>query len=329
MGLSPKFAESVAANVAYWQARLSDLSDGDNTAIDRDRVNLFRAVEFGLGLQDTWHDTAGLIVQCFSFIVQRGYYREWIPVIETVVSSCTEDDLALRGRLLDQLGLCYRRNRQLDAAIISHLEEEHIGELLEDESRKAFARMHLSAVYWRKHQYEKAEQYGLAALEGFSGRDDNKEKVAACLINLGNIAQGRGEHTLAKDRLKQSLELYRELNQPADLANALKNLSTVYETEGNYEEALMGLIEAAETLASTDYEIDKATIEINIGTLYFRKGQLDLAEAAFRRADSPYMRQFGPIYYRALTANNLGNVFPLTGTVGPGRKIPAWQYNSI
>jgi tetratricopeptide (TPR) repeat protein len=243
--------------------------------------------------------------------VQRGYYRDWIPVVEKVASYCTKNDIALKGRLLDQLGIYYRRNRQLDEAIKTHLEEEQIGEYLEDESRMAFARMHLSAVYWRVHQYELAEQYGLEALEGFSALDDNKEKVASCLTNLGNIAQGRGDLVLAKDRLRRALEIYRELNQLANLAMALKNLSTLFETEGNYDEALIGLIEAADILASTDFEIDKTMIEINIGTLYFRKGQLDLAEAAFRRADSPYMREFGPVFYRALTANNLGNVYLL------------------
>lgn len=311
MGLSQKFAASITANIAYWQARLSDPSDGDLRVIDLDRVNLYRAIEFGLGLQDTWQDTARLIIHCFSLIVQRGYYRDWIPVVEKVASCCTENDFALKGRLLDQLGIYYRRNNQLDEAITTHLEEEQIGELLEDESRMAFARMHLSAAYWRKHQYELAEQYGLEALEGFSTLDDNKEKVASCLTNLGNIAQGRGDLVLAKDRLRRALEIYRELNQIADVANALKNLSTVYETEGNYDEALIGLIEAADILAPTDFEIDKTLIEINIGTLYFRKGQLDLAEAAFKRADSPYMREFGPVFCRALTANNLGNVYLL------------------
>ncbi|MGB3713945.1 MAG: tetratricopeptide repeat protein [Candidatus Promineifilaceae bacterium] len=311
MGLSQKFAASIAANIGYWQARLSDPSDADLRVIDLDRVNLYRAIEFGLGLQETWQNTARLIIQCYSLILQRGYYRDWIPVVEKVASFCTEDDLALKGRLLDQLGIFYRRNRQLDSAIAVHLEEEQIGELLEDASRIAFARMHLSAVYWRKHQYELAEQYGLDALDGFSTLGDNKEKVASCLINLGNIAQDRGDLVLAKDRLKRALELYRELNQLADVANALKNVSTVYETEGSYDKALIGLIEAADILAPTDFEIDKTMIEINIGTLYFRKGQLDLAEAAFKRADSPYMREFGPVFYRALTANNLGNVYLL------------------
>jgi tetratricopeptide (TPR) repeat protein len=308
MALSRKFAESIAANLDYWHVRLGDLSEDDLRVVDRDRVNLYRAIEFGLDLQETWQETTKLIVRCFPLITQRGYYRDWIPVLEKAASCCTGKDLALKGRVFDQLGICYRRNRLLDAAITVHLEEERIGESLKDESRMAFARMHLSAAFWRKHQYERAEQYGLAALSGFMALDDSKEMVASCLINLGNIAQGRGDHALARDRLNRSLGLYRELNQPADIAVVLKNLSTVYETEGNYDEALVGLIEAADILSGTEFEIDKSLVEINIGTLYFRKGELDLAEAAFNRADSPYMRELGPVFYRALIANNLGNV---------------------
>ncbi len=311
MAPSAKFAESIAANITYWQTRLREPSDEEIKAIDLDRTNLYRAIEFGMGLPAAWQATANLVVQCFPFIVHRGYYRDWIPVLENLTSCCADEDLALKGRLLDQLGILYRRNRQLDASIATHLEEERIGEELDDTSRKSFARMHLSAGYWRKRQYDTAERYGLAALEGFSGLDDNKEKVASCFINLGNIALGRGDLKLAEERLKRSVELYRQLGHPVDLANALKNLATVYETAGEYDEALLILIEVVDILAPTDFEIDKAMTEINIGTLYFRKEQLDLAEAAFRRADSPYMRDFGPLYYRALTANNLGNVFLL------------------
>jgi hypothetical protein len=111
MGPSQKFAGSVAANVAYWRARLDDTSDESLKSIDFDRVNLYRAIEFGMGLPSTWHDTARLIVDCFSFIVQKGYYRDWIPLIDKVASCCAEEDLALKGRLLDQLGIYYRRNR--------------------------------------------------------------------------------------------------------------------------------------------------------------------------------------------------------------------------
>jgi tetratricopeptide (TPR) repeat protein len=308
---SAKFAESIAANIAFWQTRLREPNDDEIKAVDLDRINLYRAIEFGMGLPVTWHETANLVVQCFPFIVQRGYYRDWIPVLEKLTSGCAQEDLALKGRLLDQLGLMYRRNRQLDASIASHLEEERIGEQLDDSSRKSFARMQLSAVYWRKRQYETAEKYGLAALEGFSGLDDNKEKVASCFVNLGNIALGLGDLKLAEERVKRSIEIYRQLGNKVELANALKNLATIYETAGEYDEALLILIEVVDILAPTDFEIDKAAIEINIGTLYFRKEQLDLAEAAFRRADSPYMREFGPLYYRALTANNLGNVYLL------------------
>ncbi len=309
MALSREFANSLAANITYWRGRTSDTGDDNLRIIDQDRANLFRAVEFGLGLPDTYQDTAILIVQCYTFIVQRGYFREWIPIVAKMVSCCSDADLDVKGRLLDQLGIYYRRNRQLDAAAAAHLEEEQIGLLLADDSRIAFARMQLSSVFWRKRQYNKAEEYALSALEGFSRLEDSEEKIAGCLSNLGNIALDRGEHDLAEERFKQSITLYRQLDQPADLAATLKNISRVYEQKGNYDESLLALIEAADILAPTDYEIEKAAVEINIGMSYFRLGELDLAEAAFRRADTPFMRESGPVFNRALTANNMGNIY--------------------
>jgi len=94
---SADFAESIAANIAYWQTRLREPNDDEIKAVDLDRINLYRAIEFGMGLPVTWHETANLVVQCFPFIVQRGYYRDWIPVLEKLTSGCAQDDLALKG----------------------------------------------------------------------------------------------------------------------------------------------------------------------------------------------------------------------------------------
>lgn len=307
--ISPQFLDSVLANLLYWKGRTADLDLASLAEIDRDRTNLFRAVEFGLYLPQTRNDAARLAVACFPLIVQRWYYREWIPILEKAAALCGKEALALKGRLLDQLGIFYRRNREFDAAVRVHLEEERIGRDLGDKSRTAFAAMHLGEVYWRKRQYEKAEEYSLAALEFFSSLNGSEEKVANCLSNLGNIALGRGDHVLAEERLKESIDLYRDLDQPANLAAVLKSLANVHDAAGNYQEALLLLVEAADILAPTDYEIDKSAVEINIGTQYFRQGELDLAESAFNRANSSVMRETGPLYFRALIANNLGNVY--------------------
>ncbi len=47
---TPQFTRSVAANVAYWRQRTSDLSERKLGALDRERQNLYRATEFGLSL---------------------------------------------------------------------------------------------------------------------------------------------------------------------------------------------------------------------------------------------------------------------------------------
>ncbi|MBE2222594.1 MAG: hypothetical protein IAF02_13690, partial [Anaerolineae bacterium] len=136
---SPQFSQSVAANISYWQQHTHNLTDDALPTLDRERQNLYRAAKFGLHLPATWQETAELILQTFVFIERRGYWGEWIPMLEQLLASCPENDLAVRGRILDHLGLFYRHNRQLDKAFSAHQAELEIGLFLGDKWREAHA----------------------------------------------------------------------------------------------------------------------------------------------------------------------------------------------
>lgn len=309
MAPSPQFVQSVRANVAYWRRRTGRLDRPALAQLEVDRPNLLRAAEFGLALAETWRETADVILQTFPFVEQGGHWREWIPVLERALASCGPADLALCGRLLDQLGIFYRLDWRLEAAIQTHRQEEQIGLEGGDERRLAYARHNLSEAYRQRGQYEQAEGVGRAALDGFKALGEPVSTVGAALVNLGMIAQARGQMGTAVERLQEAVDLWRRLDQPVALGRSLKNLAIVLEVAGRPGEALPLYQEALAVLAITDSELDKVQVELSLGTLYFRQGQLDKAEAAFWRADSLYLRQSGHTYYQALAANNLGNVF--------------------
>ena len=224
---SSLFSRSVAANIAYWQQRTKVLTDENLPAIDRDRQNLYRAAQYGLHLAATWRETADLILQTYVLVERRGYWGEWIPLLEGLLARCGADDLALRGRLLDQLGLFYRYNQQLEKAVAAHKEELQIGLALKDKWRQAHACINLGAALRVMRRFAAAEEYILQAQAAFQAIDAPVVKHAFVTLELGLLAQAEGQWVEAEAQLKHSVQLWRKVGDPALLANCLKLLGQV------------------------------------------------------------------------------------------------------
>ena len=112
-----QFDHLIGSNVRYWMGRTQDLHHLDLAELEEDRENLFRAVQFGMALSETWPDTVELLLQSWLFIERRSYWREWIPFLSEAVDQCGEAEQALKCRLLNRLGQSQRLDRQWAEAI--------------------------------------------------------------------------------------------------------------------------------------------------------------------------------------------------------------------
>ncbi len=330
MSSTPQFTNSIASNVAYWRKRSEFLDVNTYRALNRDRQNIFKAIEFGLGLPETWLDTVELALGLFDYFEKQGYWREWLPTLERILRECPQENPALRARILDQLGLFYRHNRQLEKALALHLEEEKIGLQLGDVERTAIARMQQSGDYWRMRQYDSAEKAAKAALVGFHDCGAGPVRLANAIMMIGLVNQSRGALDVAEEWLLQAINHFRDAGATVGLARALLNLGNILENDNKPEQALVCYDEALSLLANTDNEVDKVRIEHSIGTLYFHQGDLEAAEAAFVRTNTPYMRRWGPIYEHALTIMNLANIYLVQGRLPAAEQhwrncINMWQ----
>jgi tetratricopeptide (TPR) repeat protein len=306
--LPAQFSRSVAANLAFWRGQAGRVTPRSLGRLDGERHNLFRAVEIGLALEETWRGAAELMVASFDFVERRGYWREWLPLLRAAVARCSPADLALKGRLLDQLGLIYQFERRLDAALATHEEEEQIGLALGDRFRLAHARLHLSEVYSHQRRYGEAERYGRAAQADFEACGGDPEKLAHVTGHLGTIAMDRGDYERAETQLRQAAAYWRDLDHATHLARMLNNLAITYYRRAEHATALAVVAEAEATLAGTAYELDRILLAITGGVIAFEMGDVAAARAAFERANSPYLRQAGYRAYEAMVATNLGNV---------------------
>jgi tetratricopeptide (TPR) repeat protein len=305
---SDQFTQSVRANIAFW-SRHPGLADPSAwPALHRDRENLFRATIFGLQLPDTYLEAAELAAHCFEYVFERGYWADWIPVLEQAITDCPDDELALRGRLNGQLGSLYRKDRRLDEAVAACREEENAARQLNDALGLARAHLRLAQVYNRKRQYKAAERYGKMALDEFEAINTVLERIADACNLLGVVALGKGDWHKAESDLRRACELFRRANRPIDVGRSLANLLLVLEHTGRIDEALEISEEAGEIFAAYNLPLERARLYINLGVMHYGQGDLVKAEAAFREADTPAMRRSGPVYLQSLTEMNLGNV---------------------
>lgn len=305
---TPRFTQIIHDALAHWQSRTAALDDDLIQALDADRENLFRLVEFGLGLAETQRETAVVIRQSFHFIERRGYWREWTPFLEKAIAGCTDEHAPLKLRLLNQLGQFHRFMRQLAPALAAHKEAETLARRLENKQMLAESHCYLSGLYLRQREYDKAETYGVSALDKFTEAGASEWWLAVTLSTLGELARSRGNLSLAEERLSQAVSYWRSLDDPVRIARALNDLAIVFLKAEQLGQAQRCYGEAAALLEPTNNELDKVMVQINLGVLYFKQERWTKAETAFRQADSTYLRWSPHIFYKALVANNLGNV---------------------
>lgn len=327
---SCQFTRSIAANVVYWRQRTQTLTDDTLPALDRDRQNLFRAARFGLRLSDTWRETAELILQAYVLVERRGYWGEWIPMLERLLAKCPADDLALRGRILDQLGLFYRFNRQLEKAFSTHQEELQLGLKLEDKWRQAHANINLGAVCRQMRRFEEAETYILNAQKDFSAIDAPVIKHAFVTRELGLLAEAQGEWANAEAYFGESVSMWRQVNDPVNLVSGLKLLGRVLAAQDKIDEASTAYHEAIKRLNLSENHLDKTRVLNDLGTLHLSQGNIPKAQLFLLAADSPFLRQSGNLFEQAVVANNIGNLYLVQGQIPEARhhfqrSISLWE----
>jgi tetratricopeptide (TPR) repeat protein len=315
-----QFSESIAANIAYWRRRVCDLDKDDARPFAGEGQNLFRAVQFGLELPQTWQCAAELVVECWNLVKDHSFWREWIPILEVVAEGSDENTQELKAQALDQLGILYRRNRQFDAALAAHQQEEQIGRELDDGCRLAQAAMRFGETYWRMRQNDKAARHTRTALNILLAQNADPNLVAICYHDLGSINQNRGALDESESQLRMALQLRRKYGEPLGVARTLMNLGMTLDSANRPEEAIACFEEAKVLFTSVGNDFELARVENCLGSLYYYQGNLGAAEAAFRRADSPYMRKQGRPYDRALTKMNLANVLLAQGKLNAAEK---------
>ncbi|MCL4267282.1 MAG: tetratricopeptide repeat protein [Anaerolineae bacterium] len=197
--------------------------------------------------------------------------------------------------------------RQLPQAVATHTRAEQIAQEHQDADLVNQSRFYLCADHRHLRQYDQAEQYGQLALAGLEKQHAPDKWVASTLIELGLIASYRGDLAVAQERLETAAALYHQWGQETNYLRALNNLIGVARAARNYDQALAYYEQARPYFQSISGEYDLTMFEAAFGGIMFELGRYSEAEAAFRRANSPYLQKSHYIHQRALVAQCLGN----------------------
>lgn len=328
---SRSLAEMIHAHITYWRQYLDQLPENQWQTVDGERSNIWQAVQFSLDLpngkitpvlRESWQH---LSESLFRFVELRGYASEWQPFLEDLCMQFEEDTQA-KVKLLLRLGELCRLTYQFPEAVKTQQNALLLATRIADKLQIARAHYYLGLGYYHSQMYDLADEQGQLALNQFQEIGYRERESAAALNLLGTIAFEQKQFERSAGYLNQAAAIWRSGDHAPELARTLNNLARTWQAQQKTKDAFSCYTEAAQMLADTAGELDRALIYLSEGTLHFELGQFSKAEQSFKRIDLSYLAEAGHLLYQALTLNNLGQAALKQGEFG---KADVFFRNSI
>lgn len=183
--------------------------------------------------------------------------------------------------VLNNLGLVYTDLGDYDSAIATF---ERSLQLLGDSKNSSLniVLTNLANAYTSQGNYAKALHYLNQSIElGKTLRNPIRQAIS--LNTLARLYVEQGDERLAEDCYRQALALRKDTKPDASLADLLGNYGIWLARKGRYEEAHSYYQRALDIIPAKD-RTRNARIRQNIGNLYRRQQQYDLAQQAYETA---------------------------------------------
>ena len=301
-----QFVQSLDAALAFWREQI----DSEPPArLERERHNLYRAVQLGLALPVVQRAAALVATSAFRFVYACGYWREWLPVMEQAASVAATAPSEARFWLLTRLGQLQRLNGKLADAVRAHRDALDVARKMEEPLIIGEAHYHLGRTLRDTRQYVEAEKQLRAAEEVLEQAAEGRAATLEANVHnaLGRVAHDLGRLADAEKHLQRAVDLRRKQSQPVALADALHDLGNLYRAAGSYEEALAYHEQALSLLEATSHRLNVAQIHLSVGALHFARRDYATAESVLRQIDMPFLRETGNLHLQALIMVSVGN----------------------
>ena len=154
--------------------------------------------------------------------------------------------------------------------------------------------------------YQEAESLLTASETHLRGSGDALN-YAYVLCQLGVFPVVRGDIDAGMLRFEESLNLYRSINEPQGVSDALVSMSIAESRRGNFERAAQLQQEAADILTELGDEMELAVVLNNLGDTEYFRGQLEPA-LGHQRAAIDIQRRHNDRRNLAISLNNASNI---------------------
>lgn len=160
------------------------------------------------------------------------YYSRSLALWRTM-----KDETGLVRALMD-LATNFRHIGQLDEAIALYKQAEELVSSTTNELDKTMVRINLGATYYDKKEFSLAEETFRKAYSLYLRKAGDLRMRAMLTVNLGNVLLELDRLGEAESFLRQSIELWEEIDDDLNLANSLGTLGEVLAKYGDLENAI-------------------------------------------------------------------------------------------
>ena len=215
---------------------------------------------------------------------EMGANTDAISALQKAESNFVQADASeklVRARL--NLGRTYLEAGQARNAVTTLGNALSAEKAVQQTAEKGSLEAHLGLALYQTAQYREARLHLLSAVD-HAGKSIERGIMARVYSRLGALYQQENAKEEALRYLRQCLGLYRELDQPRQVAQLLDEIAMLQADMGYWREALSGLKEAREINQKQKNRAGLGANELHASQLYLLRNELPQAEEALREA---------------------------------------------
>ena len=202
---------------------------------------------------------------------------------EAVALACQLKDRTTEAALLRQSGRVFHKRNRWEDALGRMKASRTIYEELGDESGAARCRVGEASVDFSRGNYPAAEDTYLAALET-AERIEDRQTIAGVTLNLGILANIRGDFDEALLRFQKSLGTFEQLEKPGSVARLYYNLGVCHSSRKQWKEALDAFERSLEISHDTGNIRQTAMVHVHKAAVFLELGDSSVTATLCARA---------------------------------------------
>ncbi len=204
--------------------------------------------------------------------MQQGNYANGVKMFfKSLKLARAVKDRQFEGRVLDQIGVVYWFEGELNKGLGYFLEAYAIAEEVGDFNSMSGIMNNMGIIYRRKGEYEKAEKYYLRSAE-LCRKLNKKDGLGDVLNNIGVSHQENADYEKAIEYYKESLKIREEIDDKIGISTTLGNMGSLYLKDHQPEEAKKYLFRALEISEAIDDLEGIKDICSNLSELFLAAG---------------------------------------------------------